>query len=186
MGYHQRYEALQTIKLLFFGLLGLTGIIWFVLQLYIAIPAYYQYQREIESYWEIADKSSTIAKKSEYVDKYVAAIEAQHFEGEYNAVLYPTLDNSYEGNMEALKTLQARLKEIQNMDVSSFQYQTAIQQITAQEQGEADKMLSQFRGLWWKRHHFFLWDWVGFLNFLGSVIATVVGVIGFFVVRSDF
>lgn len=182
---YRSYERNTIVKQTIFALVGIIGLVWFIGLLVVAIPASYQYEREINSFWEIADKSSTIAKKSEYVDKYVAAVEAQHFEGEYDAIVYPTLDNSYEGNIEALKTLQARLREIQNMDVSSFQYQTAIQQITAQEQGEADKMLRVFEGLWWKRYHFLLWDWVGILNFFASVAAFLTGLIGFFVTRSE-
>lgn len=128
------------------------------------IRGHYAYQNSIEAYWTLADRSSTIPKKAEYVDKFVAALESQHFDGQYNAIVFPTQDNSFDRNFEALKSLQGRLREIEKMDATSFQYQTAIQQITQQEQGEAGQMLQVFEGVWWKNNHFLLWDWVGFVN----------------------
>lgn len=43
------------------------------------------------------------------------------------------------------------------MDANSFQYNTAIQQITQQEQGEAIDMLSVFQGCWYKENYILLW-----------------------------
>ena len=120
----------------------------------------YQYDKNFKSYWELADKSSTVEKKSENIDKFVDALENGGFEGMHNAVFLKTPNNSFDQNFLALKTLQQRLHEIKNMNISSFEYQTAMQQITAQEQGEANAMLSVFRGVWWKTHHLFLWNWI--------------------------
>lgn len=125
------------------------------------IKSYYEYQNQYQSYWELADKSSTIEDKSLYVDKFVEVLENSGLQGSYNAVIYPTPTNSYDNNIKALKSLQSRLKEIKTMDVKSFEYQTAIQQITAQEQGEASAMLNVLSGCWMKVHYFFLWDWIG-------------------------
>jgi hypothetical protein len=130
------------------------------------IMGHYQYTRQYEAYWNLADKASTIQQKSDYIDKYVEALENSNMKGQYNAVFLETPDNSFDNNLAALKSLQLRLREIKNMDVTSFQYQTAIQQITAQEQGEAEDMNSVFQGVWWKTYHFFLWDWVGALNII--------------------
>jgi hypothetical protein len=135
----------------------------------------YEYSKSIESYWSLADKASTIPQKSTYIDKFVAALEASSLQGQHNAVVLDTPDNSFDSNLEALKTLQTRLHEIAGMDVTSFQYQTAIQQITGQEQGEAHHLLGIFEGCWWKVHHFFLWGWVGCINVLGSIILFIVG-----------
>jgi hypothetical protein len=126
-----------------------------------AIKASYQYEAIIESMWSLADKSSTIPAKAQYVDRFVDALDQQGFGGKYNAIIFPTPDNSYDQNYAALKTLQSRLHEIATMDITSFQYQTAIQQITAQEQGEAHKMLNVFEGVWRKEHYPFLWNWIG-------------------------
>lgn len=120
----------------------------------------FKYKQQVGSYWSLADKSSSIEKKSEYIDKFVGAIEKQNLGG-HNAIFLETPDNSFEQNLEALKTLQQRLHEIKGMDVTSFQYQTAIQQITEQEQGEANEMLSVLEGVWTKENYFLLWNWVG-------------------------
>jgi hypothetical protein len=40
--------------------------------------------------------------------------------------------------LEAVKTLAERLDQIKKLDPNSFEYNTAIQQITGQEQGEAE------------------------------------------------
>ena len=40
-----------------------------------AVIGGYKYNNEIESYWRLADKSSTISKKIEGIDKYIAALE---------------------------------------------------------------------------------------------------------------
>jgi len=146
-----------------------------------AIRADYAYNLAIGAYWNLADKSSTIAKKAEYVDRYVVALESQGLEGQHNALIYPTPDNSFDRNMEALKSLQGRLHEIEKMDVTSFQYQTAIQQITQQEQGEAGAMLGVFEGVWWKAHHVLLWDWIGGLIVTVLIIMVTVGGILIFV-----
>ena len=130
----------------------------------------YQYTRDFESYWQLADKASTIPQKSEYIDKFVSAIESGGFAGKYNALFMNTPDNSFDKNLEALKSLQGRLHEIEKMDITSFQYQTAIQQITAQEQGEAKNMLDVFSGIWWKEHHFWLWDWIAFCQITGIIL----------------
>lgn len=47
------------------------------------------------------------------------------------------------------------------MKVTSFEYQTAMQQITGQEQGEANEMLSVFKGVWYKENFILLWNWIG-------------------------
>lgn len=134
----------------------------------------YRYEKEISSYWNLADKSSTITKKAEYIDKFVAAMEKQSFIGKYNAIFTKTADNSFDENFQALKTLQQRLHEISDMDVTSFQYQTAIQQITEQEQGEAYLMLNVFKGIYIKDNYFLLWNWVCGLQ----VILCLIGIIG--------
>jgi hypothetical protein len=146
------------------------AVILFVGDIWNAIYGNYQYENQILSYWNLADKASTIPKKSEYVDKFVQTLESSGLYGKYNAVFLQTPDNSFDRNLEALKSLQIRLHEIQTMDITSFQYQTAIQQITAQEQGEATKMLDVFWGIWWKENHLFLWKWVLLINIISIIL----------------
>jgi predicted transcriptional regulator len=152
-----------------FLLIGVVGIIVIIVQ---GVKVDYRYNKQIGSYWSLADKASTIDAKKEMIDKYVFAIEEAHLGG-YNAIYLKTPDNSYEENMKALKTLQSRLTEIKGMNPNSFEYQTALQQITGQEMGEADKMLNVFEGIWYLNNYGYLWGWIGgviFLLFLGLVI----------------
>ena len=138
------------------------------------ITASYKYSREYGSYWNLADKSSTIKSKAKYIDIFVDKLENSNFNGQYDALVFKTPDNGFNENLVALKTLQKRLYEISDMDISSFEYQTAMQQITAQEQGDADVMLSVFKGVWYKNHYIWLWNWIGFIQillFFGLVIA---------------
>ena len=125
-----------------------------------AIIASWRYENTISASWDLADKASTIPQKAKYIDQFIANLKASGLQGQYNALWLKTPNNSFDANLEQLETLQVRLHEIQNMDVASFQYQTAIQQITDQEQGEAHNMLSIFKGVWYKAHYLYLWDWV--------------------------
>lgn len=138
------------------------------------VRGYYQYENSIGSNWSLADKSSTITQKSLYVDKFVAALDQQGFQGKYNAIIFPTPDNSFDRNLDALKSLQGRLREIQTMNPSSFEYQTAMQQITGQEQGEAKEMLDVFEGVWWLQHHPLLWNWILALNITAIGVLIIV------------
>jgi hypothetical protein len=134
----------------------------------------YEYSRTIESYWELGVKASTLEKKSEYLDQFVAGLNAAHLSGN-NAVFLKTPDNSYEQNFAALTSLQKRMHEIEEMDPKSFEYQVAIGQITAQEQGEAGKMLAQFEGIWYLNRHPTYWNWFDaifwVLNLLFALLA---------------
>ncbi len=147
------------------------------LDIYNGIQGNYQYDRDYGSYWNLAEKASTITKKTEGIDAFVKALDNSSFKGKYNAVNLTTPDNGFDQNFEALKSLQLRLHEIAGMDVTSFQYQTAIQQITQQEQGEAKAMLNVFEGIYWKEYHFMLWNWVGWVQVLSVVALLVFGII---------
>lgn len=141
------------------------------------VKTFYSYEKNYLSYWEIADKSSTISEKSKYIDLFVDALSKSNMQGKYNCIMLETPNNSFDFNFTALKSLQQRLKEIKLMNVKSFEYQTAIQQITAQEQGEAKNMLSVFSGIYFKENCFLLWDWVGSLYILFLIILLIFGFI---------
>lgn len=154
-------------------LLVIVVLIWLGGNIYGEVSGDYEIDRTIWAEWCLADRASTIPQKSQHIDHFVAALEASGLRGEHDAVWLLTPQNGFDANLDALKTLQERLREIQGIDVTSFQYQTAIQQITAQEQGEATYMLQAFRGCWWKTHHFFLWGWVGAVNWLLLALTTL-------------
>lgn len=161
---------------LFGIILTIIGAFILTLDIFYSIVGNYQYNRQYECYWSLADKASTIPKKSEGIDKFVSALQNSGFNGKYNAIYLKTPDNSFDYNFEALKSLQLRMHEIEKMDVTSFQYQTAIQQITQQEQSEAKEMLSVFSGIWWKDNYIMLWDWIGIIQIIITSILLAVGI----------
>lgn len=135
----------------------------------------YQYERDHLSFWNLAEKASTIQQKAMYMDKFVASFQGKGFEGEHNAIIFKTQDNSFDKNYEALQSLKKRLDEIQKMNIASFEYQTAIQQITQQEQGEAHNLLDELSGVWWKRNYVFNWDWICAITVITSLIIITAG-----------
>ena len=156
-------------------ILTLGSILLLGIDIYKGVIGNYEYNNKYECYWSLADKASTIPKKAEGIDKFVNALENSGFKGKYNAIFLQTPDNSFDYNFEALKSLQLRMHEIEKMDITSFQYQTAIQQITQQEQGEAKEMLSEFSGIWWKENHFMLWNWVCLVQVLLLIGVLITG-----------
>jgi hypothetical protein len=120
----------------------------------------YRFEKNYEYAWNLADKSSTIEAKATYIRQFVSLLESNQPDfAEYNAKWLYTPDNSFAMNLAALKTLRDRLQEVMTMDVKSFEYQTAIQQITAQEQGEAGKLISTIKGCWLKEKYPLAWNW---------------------------
>ena len=138
------------------------------------VRADYDYDNTIGSFWSLSEKASTLQQKSVYLDQYTAALEAQHLEGMNDASFLKTPDNSYDQNLVALKSLQGRMHQIQGMDEQSFAYQTAIQQITAQEQGEASHLTATFEGCWYMKYNTLLWGWHD--GIMWVLILLVVGV----------
>lgn len=137
------------------------------------VSADYEYSRKIGSFWNLSVKASTLQLKADYLNRFVAAVDSAHLSGN-NAIIFPTPDNSVEQNLTTLHSLQQRMAEIRNMDVTSFAYQQAISQITAQEQDEAVNMLGVIEGRWYLNNHLIYWDWIGILIGLGLLGGTLV------------
>jgi hypothetical protein len=159
-------------------------IIMMIFQIKSCVSSNYEYENKISSYWALADKSSTIVEKSKYVKQFVEILEKSNH-ADYNAIWLKTPNNSFLKNLEALKSLSVRLDQIKGMNVESFAYQTAIQQITAQEQGEAKEMLSVFEGCWVKDKYFIVWEWFAVVFCL---IYLTIGITGFcfIIIDSDY
>ena len=151
----------MSIKWLLRGVLCF--LVWAIMcgyQLQQIIMAKYRFERDYLSKWELADKSSTIEAKAIYIGQFVGAIESNVTDfSEYNVLYLKTANNSFAQNLAALKTLNVRLQEIMKMDIKSFEYQTAIQQITQQEQGEAQGLLDTIYGCWVKEKYPVAWEW---------------------------
>lgn len=151
------------------------GLVFVVLNIIFGTISSYKYEKSFNSYWELADKSSTVIKKSEYIDKFVNALEKSGFVGKNDAIFQTTLNNSFDKNLEALKSLQTRLQEMKKMDTNSQEYQFAMQQITGQEQGEASDMLKVFSGIWYKENYILLWGWIATIQIFVCVGLIAVG-----------
>jgi len=139
-----------------------------------------RYVCEYMCHWNLAEKASTISAKQKEIKAFVKALEKGDENGEFaknNAVFFPTPDNAFANNLEMVQTLDQRLEEIRSMDPKSFEYNTAIQQITAQEQGEAHRMLGVFDGCWTLRNYWWMWDWKGLLVATGLALPAIVGLV---------
>ena len=161
------------------------AIILTIILSYVGIQANYEYSKDYYSNWTLADKASTISQKAEYINKFVESLKNSGLQGSYNALIFTTPDNSFDQNFKALQSLQSRLESIKTMDENSFQYQSAIQQITAQEQGQAEDMLSVFSGCWYKVHYPILWGVFSGIFILFTIFCWILGIIFGFVILSE-
>lgn len=132
----------------------------------------YECNRDLRSYWKLSAKASTLKQKSLYLDKFVANLEAAHLSGN-NALILKTPDNSYEQNMTTLKSLQSRMEEIKSMDVKSFEYQQAMYQISAQEEGGVNGV-GDLIGVWYLDHHPSVWGWIDVVRWTLEVLLAVI------------
>lgn len=136
----------------------------------------YNYEKDYGSYWELADRSSTLTAKEEYITQYVNELsEHKNDFSDYNAVFLKTPQNSFEYNFKAIVTLRDRLVVIQSMNETSFEYQTAIQQITGQEQGEAQNMISVIEGCYVLENYSMAWLWFMALWLAASIALMILG-----------
>ena len=118
----------------------------------------YECNRDLLSYWKLSAKASTLKQKSAYLDQFVVNLEGAHLSGN-NALILKTPNNSYEQNMATLKSLQSRMEEIKSLDVRSFEYQQAMYQISAQEEGGVNGV-PDLIGVWYLDHHPSVWGWI--------------------------
>lgn len=137
------------------------------------IKSHYEWDLLAGSQWQLADRSSTLEAKSQYINSFLAALENMKEKGmlsEHNAFLLKTPQNKTENNILVLKTLQKRLEEVSGMDTKSFEYNQAIQQITAQEQGEAHALISDIFGSFQMGRYWYVWGWVNGVIIFAEVI----------------
>jgi hypothetical protein len=141
-----------------------TGLICFTYFCIAAVMVSFEYKRDYKSFWDLGVKSSTIKAKSEYIHTFYSKLsENKDKFAPSSAIWLKTPDLDFEKNLEALKSLEERLVKIQDMDENSLAYQTAIQQITGQEQDEAHEMLMVFKEC-------FKLDKSIFLGVLGAIV----------------
>ena len=170
----------NKLKLIFFTL-AIIGMFMLGSLIITDTVAHYKYEKNYSQLWELADKSSTIQAKQQYISQFVSALKigkTNDMFADNDAIFLKTPNNSFESNLKAVETLSSRLMEIQNMDPKTFEYNTAIQQITAQEQGEAHKLIEIFYSCYKLSNYFIVWGWIGGFFITVSVLFTVVGLGG--------
>lgn len=163
-----------------FGIIGLICTVLFTMLIVTDVRGSYEYSRTIGSYWDLSVKVSTLEAKGAYLDSFLVAVDNAKLSGN-NAIIFPTPDNDVARNINALRTLQVRIHEARTMDPNGFAYQTAIQQITKQEQDDATGTIGEIEGRWWLDHHSFNWGWIGLLI---GVITAAGAITGFGVAAS--
>jgi hypothetical protein len=153
----------------------LSAVCLFIFDFFYYYYAIYQWNKIAGSYWALADKSSTLEAKSYYIDQFVEALENLKL-AEYSAILFKTPNNNVRKNLEALKTLQLRLHKAKQMNINSLEYQKAIEQITAQEQGGAAiEMIDVIHDGWLLANYPLFWIWSAIAIF---VLICMVGITG--------
>jgi hypothetical protein len=168
----------KTLAGWIFFSLGMILLIALIIQ---AVVANYNYERKYLSYWELSDRSSTILAKEQYITQFVDAINQDRGSfADYNALVLKTPQNNFDKNLQAVTTLRDRLKDIEGMNESDFAYQTAIQQITAQEQGEAQNLLGMIQGAYYLGSYPLQWNWIAGIVYLTATMIILVPMIGKF------
>ena len=169
------------VSMLWVLILGLTFI-----QVRGCVKSEYEFEKKYSYAWNLAEKSSTIEAKCNYISEFVSLISSNSYDFyPYNAIWLQTRDNNFEYNLKAITTLRDRLNEIKGMDTSSFQYNTAIQQITAQEQGEADSLINVIKECYVLQNYRYVWGWIGALITLFIAILWACGFLGLFYIFGD-
>lgn len=141
----------------------------------IGLPA--EANREVGGHWILADRASTIKQKSEHIDLFIEALKKMELENLNASYFWPQPNLDFNLNLLALESLQKRLHAIIKMDENDFAYQMAMQQITAQEQGEAKEMIDVFYSCWLQKNHYTYWNPLIVMGFLALQIALLI--IGF-------
>lgn len=147
--------------------------------------ARYHWAKDYGSEWSFADRAATIEGKLEHIEKFTNLLETGRKDFADNAALFlQTPAEDFEKTMEAVRSLRDRLRTIKTMDASSFQYQTAIQQITEQEMGEADEMLRVLFRCYAKETHIICY-WMNPVGFTVFFFAGVFALCGMVVLWDD-
>ena len=152
------------------------GILWGIMLGINQYKADIQWNEAAGKYWTLADRASTLEAKRTNINLFVSAIDKLNLKGTHNTIFFEQELNGFDANFTALKTLQTRLAEMNGMDQNSMAYQQAIQQITAQEQGDAEEMIGNIYGCWMKDQHMLLFGCVVGWLWLAVIIVIIVGV----------
>jgi len=93
----------------------------------------YMWENTVNSYFELADRASSIDKKLEYLKQYRAALMEKGLNAGQSRYVRPTPASDLSNQMIILDTLIIRMEDAQKLSSSSLEYQQAIKQITTDE-----------------------------------------------------
>lgn len=136
----------------------------------------YYYEVGIGQYIRLADDASTAEKKLEYLKRYEGAIRLKIVRNDARFI-FKQERLTRDTQLVILGTLQTRLQDSTEMNPLSFEYQTAMQQITGQEfEHELTEINDIIWGCWYRQSGlviFCLWfawlPWV-ILFFIGLAV----------------
>ena len=150
---------------LFLGLLGFHAIQ--------EIYTNYECNRDLLSYWKLSAKASTLKQKSQYLDKFVANLEAAHLSGN-NALILKTPDNSYEQNMATLKSLTVSHGR-RNQEHGCEVVRVSAGDVSDFCAGRAGvNGVGDLIGVWYLDHHPSVWGWIDVVRWTLEVLFAVV------------
>ena len=93
-----------------------------------------EFEREIEGFFDYADRSSDALTKLDYFNKFIAGIEKHGLTTGKNSMFFQEQPkSSLDDNFKVAKSLQARLEAVSKLDPQSFEYSNNMNQITLQE-----------------------------------------------------
>jgi len=110
----------------------------------------YGYDVKMGQYIRLADDASTAEAKLGYLQKYQEAVE-QNIVRNQARFIFQKERLTRDRQLSILSTLKVRLQDAANMNQSSFEYQTAMNQITGQEFNHALGELSRIISDCWLR-----------------------------------
>jgi hypothetical protein len=92
----------------------------------------YNYRQQVSGYLMLADDASTAKLKLEYIEQYKDAVH-KHVYGKNARYIWKTPQTNINYQKNVLDSLVDRVKQTSLLDEKSFEYQTAMNQITGQE-----------------------------------------------------
>ena len=92
-----------------------------------------KWDNEVGSYVDLADKSSNLQVKYDYILKYRDALEEKGLNEGYSNPIWKTPTENLGENFNAIESLVSRMNEIRELETNSAEYQWALSQITEEE-----------------------------------------------------
>lgn len=93
----------------------------------------YKWNEQVEDYFQLSDKASSIEKKTEYLNKYVSVLKERGLDSGESVLFFTKPTTDLKNQFEILTSLQNRMIELKKLQPNSLEYQQALKQITDSE-----------------------------------------------------